>query len=248
MSTKIFQNYHMNLHQISDVTISEIHLSHDLHSGRITIPRAKFEEVSHDFGVGLVAGNPNHDLYRIESKWGLLGRIPSNYIAKSGRDPRAMFYSPDNDDILKCLQHQFIDLPEAWKQLIGDITRYIRYTCIHTNRRTRIIYQFNHLDFLKGLINGLNSTRGEKLINEIMLFDRCRLCKVNLKRVLYTTVDDIIKVVKQVLNSVIVLDLFEIIGKYCTPILPLIDIDSIQYVTREEYPMVKYIFSDSVEH
>lgn len=218
----------------SDITVDEIYTSYDSHLEKTPVRLIEFKEASHDFGVGLMSGiNPIDDnypnVYRIEFKLNLSDKVPDNYMIKSVHNPNMIFY-----------QHQFNDLSKAWRQMVkSNIFNRTRYTCIRTNSLSKSIYRFNHLDFLIGLINGLKMNQSDSISN-IILFDRCKLCKVNLKGVLYISVWDIIKTIKQTLDDIMCVNIFEVIRSYCTPIWPLINIDNIQHVTREEYPMKNY--------
>lgn len=75
-------------------------------------------------------------------------------------------------------------LSDRWKQLlaqeINEQGQSGRYTCYVHNDRIDLIYIFDDIEFLRGVINALKFGNDEYAIHNLKLFDNYKLCNIEL--------------------------------------------------------------------
>lgn len=198
--------------------------------------------VSFDFGVGLVS---NTNCLEVKSNdFGALEKFLNNYIVCifEPKDlPCDIFNSIQAEDSLEMFIMRWEDLLTKYgNNLTG------RYVCYNPSIGIETIYQFHDLDFFHGLVNGIlvrsfnADNRIYENIGKLILFDGGRPLKVVLKHCKEITVEDIASAVNEVLEYIILKDLIGIINTYITLIPEIVNIDSIDLVTSNEYPMKSY--------
>jgi hypothetical protein len=202
----------------------------------------QFDDISYQFAIGLLAGNQSVYWYTINSEHNLPIDL-SEYTISRQADRMSHSYDKNNDKIAPIFKQGCLDsLSSEWKLFIESRScNDKRYTCITTNGLGKVVYKFNHLDFLHGLVNSVRCTGQHCRLNDIIVFDKCRVCCTMLRLEKLVGVDDIAKETKKVLSLMIV-DLINIIIGYCTEIPSIINIDSIRVMGQGEYPTSQYTY------
>lgn len=197
--------------------------------------KARFENVSYNFIVGLTSGSLDNIHYTVISKLSTDIR-DVGYIVNGFSNSELKRLDMCNP-ILGIFQELSLkELSFRWKELVNLYMNTIkRYTCIKYNESRQIVYHFNDIDFLTGFANAIDIILQQEYVEKIILFDNYQLCNVKFGRSIPHEI--IVKELIEVLD--IIPDLINIIVEYCESKLP-INIYNIQLVKQEEYPMDKY--------
>lgn len=166
----------------------------------------EFKGVSKEFIDGLMEGNNGRTHYGIKHDCksvshtieydyaiGIFeGGIPFTIFGDSGSESGSESGSNNvSDDNNKQVEAEYKSDPigtinKHWKQFLNTHEEVakptMRYTCVRYAEEAAIIYEFDNLDFLRGLINAISirdkERRYKEGTKELTLFDNYQLCKV----------------------------------------------------------------------